>query len=106
MLSDFKEISHARKILGLRKNATIQEIKAAYRKQAMKYHPDTCAGRSKKRCAEKFKEINHAHTILMAYCLRHKTALDMQEVKRNTLGKEYYDHLRRFYDGWWGDLDL
>jgi len=48
-------------ILGVSKNATLDEIKAAYRKQALKWHPD----RNKSpEAGEKFKQINKAFEIL------------------------------------------
>jgi len=48
-------------ILGVAKNATLDEIKAAYRKQALKWHPD----RNKSpEATEKFKEINKAFEVL------------------------------------------
>lgn len=49
-------------ILGVDKNATPEQIKAAYRKLAMKYHPDRNQG--DEAAAEKFKEINEAHETL------------------------------------------
>ena len=49
-------------ILGVDKNATPEQIKAAYRKLAMKYHPDRNQG--DEAAAEKFKEINEAHEVL------------------------------------------
>ena len=49
-------------ILGVGKNATPDEIKAAYRKLAMKYHPDRNQG--DEAAAEKFKEVNEAHETL------------------------------------------
>lgn len=49
-------------ILGVPKDATPEQIKAAYRKLAMKYHPDRNQGDSA--AAEKFKEINEAHETL------------------------------------------
>ena len=49
-------------ILGVSKNATSDEIKAAYRKLAKQYHPDLHPGDQAN--AEKFKEINEANAIL------------------------------------------
>lgn len=50
-------------ILGLKKGAQAAEIKAAYRKLALKWHPDRNADK-KKEAEEKFKEINEAYQVL------------------------------------------
>jgi curved DNA-binding protein CbpA len=50
-------------ILGVSENAGQEEIKAAFRKLAFKYHPDTNPGRAKW-AEDKFKEINEAYCVL------------------------------------------
>jgi molecular chaperone DnaJ len=50
------------KILGVEKTASADDIKKAYRKLAMKYHPDQ--NKDNKEAEAKFKEISHAYDIL------------------------------------------
>jgi len=49
-------------ILGVPRNATQEEIKRAYRRLALKYHPDRNPGN--KEAEEKFKEISEAYQVL------------------------------------------
>ncbi len=105
-MGDFKQIDEARQLLGLEEDATLEEIKKAYRALAHKYHPDKCKDEKKKNCEEMFKRINYANEILMAYCEGYKYSFKEKDVKRNTMDREFYKHLKRFYDGWLGDLDL
>ncbi len=56
---DFKDYY---KILGISKTATADEVKKAYRKLAIKYHPDK--NPNDKAAEEKFKEVNEANEIL------------------------------------------
>ena len=55
------------KILGVKNDASIDEIKKAFKKLALKFHPDRYAGKSekeKKEAEEKFKEIAEAYGVL------------------------------------------
>ncbi len=56
-------------ILGVSKTADDKEIKKAYRKLAMKYHPDK--NPDDKEAEEKFKEINEAYEVLSDEEKRH-----------------------------------
>jgi curved DNA-binding protein len=49
-------------ILGVNKKATDEEMKKAFRKLAVKYHPDKNPGN--KEAEEKFKELNEAYEVL------------------------------------------
>jgi molecular chaperone DnaJ len=49
-------------VLGIPRNASEQEVKSAYRKQALKYHPDRNAG--DKEAEERFKEAAEAYGVL------------------------------------------
>ena len=58
-------------ILNVTKDATLEEIKKAYKKLALKYHPDRNIHK-KKEAEQKFKEIVEAYTILSNENLRKK----------------------------------
>ena len=49
-------------VLGIQKDASPEEIKKAYRKAALKYHPDRNPG--DKEAEEKFKEVGEAYEVL------------------------------------------
>jgi curved DNA-binding protein len=66
------------KILGVDRKASADVIRSAYRKLAMKYHPDKNPG--DKKAEEKFKEINEAYQVLSD---------DSKRAKYDQLGSAY-----------------
>jgi len=55
-----KDLYH---ILGVSKTSTPEEVKSAYKKLALKWHPDKNPGKEKE-ASDKFKEISEAYSIL------------------------------------------
>jgi len=51
-------------ILGVKKSASLDEIKKAYRELALRFHPDRVPHEQKKAAEEKFKEISEAYAVL------------------------------------------
>src|SRR3989338_3091667 len=51
-------------ILGIQRDASLDEIKKIYRNLALKYHPDRVSADKKKEAEERFKEISEAYAVL------------------------------------------
>jgi DnaJ-class molecular chaperone len=105
-MADFDQIDEARKILGLGEEASLEEIKESYRNLSLAYHPDRCKDADKKACAEKFKAVTQAKELILNYCSNYRYSFAENVVRKNVLDRAQYEHLKRFYDGWFGDLGL
>lgn len=103
---NFKRIDEARKILGLGEEASIEEVKEAFRCLSLQYHPDRCKDKDKKHCEAMYKKITHARDVIIGYFESYRYSFKEKDVKKNTMSKEEYEHLKRFYDGWFEDLNL
>ena len=83
-------------VLWLEKSASKEEIKKAYRKLAMKYHPDRNSG--DKESEKKFKEINEAYSVLSD---------DSKRQQYDTFGSTWWAWGFWWNWGFWGvDVDL
>ena len=51
-------------ILGVSNDASIRDIKKAYRSKAVKYHPDKCPEKHKIKCNKYFSRISEAYHVL------------------------------------------
>jgi DnaJ-class molecular chaperone len=96
---NFLDIDKARRILGLHDEATLKEIKAAYRKMAKKHHPD-------RHIADKqddviMKEVNWAYRILENYCKDYKYSFNLEAVARTYPDEEY---IRTWRDRWYQSI--
>ncbi|MCE8163903.1 MAG: DnaJ domain-containing protein [Candidatus Moeniiplasma glomeromycotorum] len=83
------------KILEVSENATQEEIKKAYRKLAMKWHPDKNLD-NKEEAEKKFKEIGKAYGVLSNEELRKR--YDKWE------GNEFYSRSNNNYDDFWEEF--
>ena len=93
---NFEEIDKARKLLGLPQQATLSEIKDAYRRKAKEYHPDKQRPGKTKEYSQKMAQINKAYKILMDYVEKYRFCFSEEEVKRNDPDRD----LRRFSKDW------
>eukprot|EP00873_Tetraselmis_striata_P003718 jgi/Tetstr1/423982/TSEL_014593.t1 len=60
--------------LGLHSNATREEVKQAYRKLCVQFHPDLAPGLGREACDAKIKEINAAYTAILKGPVAHPHA--------------------------------
>lgn len=105
-------------ILGINHPSDEKEIKSAYRKQALKWHPDRNIGRSTE---EQMKDINEAYTILINPISKERYEKEYQIFKQSQKVKEeeytsstvhpkysnhYYSNEESHYTKWQYDYDV
>lgn len=95
-MANFNEIEEARKQLGLGEEATLKEIKKAYRKLAHRYHPDKLMKDNTDR-SETMKRLNRAYKLLLDYCNEYKYSFREEDVARTY----FYDEYMRTYKNRW-----
>src|SRR5438093_314008 len=93
-------------ILGVQRDASEEEIKKAYRKQALKFHPDK--NPSDKAAEEKFKEVGEAYEVLndsqkrAAYDQYGHDAFDARSRRASGRGGGFHDPFEVFREAFGG----
>ena len=97
-------------ILGVPKNASDEDIKKAYRKLAMKHHPDRNQGDDAKKAEEKFKEAKEAYEMLSdaqkraAYDQYGHAGVDPNMAGRGGAGPEGFGGFAEAFGDIFGDI--
>jgi curved DNA-binding protein CbpA len=103
MMRGFSSTTAAKKdyydVLGLNKDATLDEIKDAYRNLAKKYHPDVNAtGEAYQGDADKFRDVVEAYQVLSTPESRTTYDLQNQSVPDFMYRAQRMEYLRKFSD--------
>ncbi len=97
----WQKIIVARDLLQLGEAATLEEIKAAYRRLSKRYHPDHLAGAAGDRDAPAMADINSAYEVLLKYCAGYRFPLVCDEDSQPLDDEDWW--LSRFgEDPLWG----
>lgn len=88
-MSKYERLTRARQVLNLPEQATIEEIKANYRDQLLRWHPDTC-DKPKTRCQEMTARIVSAYKTMMDYCKHYRFSFAKQDVDRRALENDWW----------------
>ena len=76
---EFGEVNKAREVLGLGEEATISEIKGAYREMSKRFHPDKYPGDLK--AQKRFEKMTKAYQILNDYCHEDRCSFKEADVR-------------------------
>ncbi|MDI6688737.1 MAG: GvpL/GvpF family gas vesicle protein [Desulfobacterales bacterium] len=76
---EFGEVNKAREMLGLGEEATISEIKGAYREMSKRFHPDKYPGNLK--AQKRFEKMTKAYQMLSDYCQEDRCSFKEADVR-------------------------
>jgi DnaJ-class molecular chaperone len=95
------DIEKARIILELGEKATLKEVKAAFRTQTKKWHPDKCKKKEQKTCHEKMKAINRAYKTIMKYIEEYNYSFAGEKITEEDLEERWKKRFGK--DPLWGE---
>lgn len=92
----YEDLLEALKVFGLRRQATLAEIRKRYRQLAKQYHPDRGNGD-----ADEIRRINRSYSVLRDYCANYRYSFSLDEYllqhPEERIQRQFYD------DPLWGD---
>ena len=97
-MADFEAIDKARRLLGLEEEASMKQIRSAYRQMAKQHHPDTGNSTGD---AEVMKELNLSYKLLTDYCHDYILSFREEDVARTYPGDAY---LRTWRKRWYHNI--
>ncbi|GLJ27132.1 hypothetical protein SUGI_0531970 [Cryptomeria japonica] len=68
--TNFSSSSSLYDVLCISPSVSVRDIKSAYRRMALKYHPDVCPAAEKEECSRLFLQVQEAHETLSDPLLR------------------------------------
>lgn len=93
-------MKYPHRVLGISKDASPSDIKSAFNRLALKYHPDRKNGSS-----EKFSEILEAYANIKDGCDDKRDALNIQDFEEHYRGcEEELSEIKRLYERFGGDI--
>ncbi|ERM97273.1 chaperone protein dnaJ 20, chloroplastic [Amborella trichopoda] len=99
--------------LSIPDTAGLEEIKAAYRRAALQWHPDTCRSQNRRHCTEQFIRVQEAYRVLSDPVLREQYDLNLEnyQIAHSNFGDGFLCRQRnrgdrmRYYGNWEGQLE-
>lgn len=85
----YQEITEARKTLELPEKATMETIKANYRRLISNWHPDKCP-EDPETCKEMTHKIISAYETIMDYCNNYQYSFSEDAVKRHRSPEQWW----------------
>ena len=85
----YQTISEARTILELPESATMEQIKANYRRLIKQWHPDSCTEKHEV-CEEMSRKITDAYRIILDYCSNYKYSFQKGGVDKYLSEEEWW----------------